>query len=162
METNWLWQISDTTHLSGMVNYNIHDSALSQTGTALSVERTPRLRYYLGHYFLKNGDAFRDDDGHYISGGFGYRLTEKYTMAFTQQYDLSQTASNYSRATFIREFPHWFGAFSIGLRRDTRQYVIYGQCLAGKFWRPDPGVNANYPDWNPDSSDSRDWDEGTG
>lgn len=112
-DADWTWLISDTTAFTGAFNYNIHDSVISQTTAAVAVRRSPRTRYYIGHRFLRNGDLFNNRDAQFLTAGAGYRVNRKYTLALTQQYDIEQTASAYTRATVIRKFPHWFGAFSV-------------------------------------------------
>lgn len=112
-DADWTWLISDTTAFTGAFNYNIHDSVISQTAAAIAVRRSPRTRYYVGHRFLRNGDPFYNRDAQFLTAGASYRINRKYTLALTQQYDIEQTASAYTRATVIRRFPHWFGAFSV-------------------------------------------------
>ncbi len=120
------WQISDTTLFTGAANYNLHDSQLSQANAAFAVMRSPRTRYYIGYRYLRNADIFRQHNGHHLTNGISYQMNRKYTVAFSQQYDIEQTAASYSRTTLIRKSPHWFTAFSVGYdaTRNSTSFMI--------------------------------------
>jgi len=123
-DADWAWLISETTAFTGAFNYNIRQGAISQANTDLVVQRSPRTRYSVGYRFLQNGDPFVEEDlknsifstfqdAHVLSASAGYRINRKYTVAVSHQYDIAQAAASYTRATVIRKFVHWFGAFSV-------------------------------------------------
>ena len=120
------WLISDTTVFNTNMNYNIHDGVISQAGAGFAIQRSPRTRYYISDRYLHNGDPFRNQNAHFFTGGVSYKLNRKYTLALSQQYDIEQTAASHSRATIIRKFPHWFGAFSMSYHpnRDSVSVMI--------------------------------------
>jgi hypothetical protein len=133
-DADWLWNISETTSVSGALNYNIRDGLISAAESAIAVQRSPRTRYYVGYRFLQNGNIdiynnpaydrnnpnlatkylLEPDDGNFLTSGIAYQFNKKYTVAVSQQYDITETAAAYTRTTIIRKFPHWFGAFSVG------------------------------------------------
>jgi len=114
VRSDWSWMISDSTEVLGDVNYNIHDGDLSRIGTAVAVQRTPRLSYYIGARFLKEGDLYEDDDSNVLTGGTSYQLNKKYTVALSQQFDVADGDSAHTQVVIIRKFVHWYGAFNVG------------------------------------------------
>ena len=112
---DWTWLISDTTALTGSFNYNIHEGLISQAHAALAVQRFDRMSYYVGDLFINHADTFRADNSHFLTGGLSYRLNRKYTVALAQQFDVERSLDSYSQIVIIREFAHWYGAFSFSL-----------------------------------------------
>ena len=114
------WFISDVTAFFGSVNYNMHDDLLSQADAAIAVQRSPRVSYFFGTRFLKDGDVtekrdvFIPVDGTFLTGGVSYQLNRKYTAAVSHQFDLERGTAAYTRAVIIRKFPHWYGALGFG------------------------------------------------
>jgi len=117
----WAWLASDTTAVLGDVNYNMRDGDISQAGAGVAVQRTPRLSYYLGDYYLHDGDPFGDGrpprsrDAHFLTGGATYQLNRKYTLAVAEQFDVERRKDAFTQIVVIRKFPHWYGAFVFGL-----------------------------------------------
>ncbi|MCF7957564.1 MAG: hypothetical protein K9M57_03850 [Phycisphaerae bacterium] len=142
------WEISDTTLFNGGINYNLHDRQISQANAAFAVMRSPRTRYYVGYRYLRNADAFKQTDGNHLTNGISYRMNQKYTVAFSQQYDIEQTAASYTRTTLIRKSPHWYSAFSVGYdaTRNSMSFTVsfwpegFGQMALGsqRFSRLEP------------------------
>jgi len=113
---DWTWLISDTTAVIGDINYDMHKGNISQAGSALAVQRTPRTSYYIGNLFLNDADTFGDGNpprvrnSHFLTAGISYKLNRKYTLGFAHQYDIVRTTDTFNQAVIIRKFSHWYGA----------------------------------------------------
>ncbi len=118
--SRWAWQISDSTAFTSGVNVNIHDGVLSHTDAGFAVQRTPRMSYYVGHHYFRDGDPFdegrpvQSQDSHFLVGGMNYQINRKYSVVLGQQYDIQRTSGAYTQLVLFRKFVHWYGAFSIG------------------------------------------------
>jgi hypothetical protein len=142
-QVDWTWLMSDTTALVGDMNNNIHDGVISQANAAIAVQRTPRMSYYVGTLYLRNGDPFRNQyeyfldkgtldkrirnaDSHFLTTGTSYQLNRKYTFSVAHQYDIDRGSDAYTQVVIIRKFPHWYGAFSFGLDaiRDSLSFSV--------------------------------------
>jgi hypothetical protein len=98
------WQISDATAFLANANYDTDRGILGQADAGLTVQRDPRLRYYLGWRALK------DLDSSVGTFGFNYKLSRKYSVSFFEQYDFDFDGST-NQATslsIIRQLPRWF------------------------------------------------------
>ncbi len=142
-QVDWTWLMSDTTALVGDMNNNVHDGVISQANAAIAVQRTPRMSYYVGTLYLRNGDPFRNQyeyfldkgtldkrirnaDSHFLTTGTSYQLNRKYTFSVAHQYDIDRGSDAYTQVVIIRKFPHWYGAFSFGLDaiRDSLSFSV--------------------------------------
>ncbi|KPK75069.1 MAG: hypothetical protein AMJ79_12575 [Phycisphaerae bacterium SM23_30] len=123
---DWSWLISDTTAFLGGVNYNMNDGVVSQAYSSLAVQRGGRTSYYIGDFYLRDADAFRDTDGHFLTAGLSYRLNRKYSFSLAHQFDVERTVDTHTQLALVREFPHWFGAFVVNLdpARDRYSFSV--------------------------------------
>lgn len=142
-QVDWTWQMSDTTALVGDINNNLHDGDISQADLAVAVQRTPRLSYYVGTLYLRDGDPFRKQyeyyqehgeqaeairyaDSHFLTTGTSYQLNRIYILSLAHQYDIGRTEDAYTQVVIIRKFSHWYGAFSFGVDsiRDSLSFSV--------------------------------------
>lgn len=120
-KAKWTWLISDTTAFIGSCNTNIHDGVLSQSDMAFAVQRTPRLGYYFGSRYLREGDPLNDiddqtittGDSNFITAGGSYRINRKYTVGVAHEFDIERGSAAYTQGVVIRAFPQWYGALSV-------------------------------------------------
>ena len=118
---DWTWLISDTTAVTGSLNYDIHDAVISQANGGIAVQRTPRTSYYVGNLFIKNADPFDDGkppqtrNANFLTAGASYKLNRKYTIAVAHQFDIERIADSFTDFVIIRKFPHWYGAFIVSV-----------------------------------------------
>jgi hypothetical protein len=126
------WLISDSTAITGKVQYNLHDDILKQADVMLAVQRNKRVGFFLGNRFLREGnvkendakDAFDPIDSHFISGGTTYKLNRKYTLALAHQFDIEQGNTSSTQAVLIRKSPRWYSAFSVDYDANRDDFSI--------------------------------------
>ncbi len=112
--SDWGWNISDMAEYSGGLNYNLTDSEVSYIDNALSVQHSSQVRYFIGHRYLANGDAFKDEPAQYLTAGSSYKLNPKYSISVSTQYDIENATGAYTRVVVLRKLPGWTTAFSAG------------------------------------------------
>jgi len=126
---DWTWMISDTTAYLGGFNYNMNDGDISEAHSSIAVQRIGRTSYYVGHMYLHDADRFRDMDAQFLTGGMSYRLNSKYSIALGHQFDIERGVDAHTQLVIVRQFPHWFGAFSLNIDPSKDQYS-----LSVTFW----------------------------
>ncbi len=118
---DWTWLISDTTAVTGALNYDIYNGVSSQANGGVAVQRTPRTSYYVGNLFINNADPFDDGNppqtrnANFLTAGASYKLNRKYTLAVAHQFDIERIADSFTDFVVIRKFPHWYGAFIVSI-----------------------------------------------
>ena len=134
-DADWSWRISESTIFTGGINYNLHDGVISQAHSAIALQRSDRLSFYIGNRFLHNGDPFDDGDppgfrdSHYLTSGASYKLNKKFTLSAAHQFDLDRIDPAYTQAVLIRKFNRFYSAFSISFDPD-RETVSFSV----SFW----------------------------
>lgn len=138
-DLEWDWLISDTTVISGDLQYNLQDTILKQINTMVAIQRTERLGFFISDRYFENGnieeDVIKDPpndpihrfvpvNGHYITGGTTYRLNPKYTMALAHQFDIEQGNTSNTQAVIIRKSPRWYTAVSVDFDANRDDFSI--------------------------------------
>jgi len=116
INAEYFWSISDTTSLLADLNYDIDDGEIDLANIGLSVNRDPRLSYYVGFRYmndlgtklLANGDS-RNLNSAIVTAGVEYRINKKYSISLYEQYDLLYHDGRNlgTRIGIIRSFPRW-------------------------------------------------------
>lgn len=103
------WNISEGTTLLADANYDLNSGELGRAAVGLTVRRTPRFKYYVG---LRTIDAL---DTRVFAGGVTYKISDKYTLSFFEQYDFDfNGGTNVSTSiSLVRKLPRWYAGFSI-------------------------------------------------
>ncbi|UCE60420.1 MAG: LPS assembly protein LptD [Phycisphaerales bacterium] len=109
INSSLIWRVNDRTALLSELNYDINDGGIDVLNVSLAVERTPRLSYLLGYRFIEKSHS------DLLGFDMNYRLTEKYTVALRERFDLDRGRTLDFTVAFIRKMPRWFGAISFDL-----------------------------------------------
>jgi hypothetical protein len=106
---DYKWNISDSTALLADMNYDIDRSIIGRSGLALAISRDPRLGYFVGLRTIEDMDS--------TVGTFGirYKLNEKYSISFFEQYDFDYRGGSNSltSVTITRKLPRWYAGFTV-------------------------------------------------
>ena len=109
INSSMIWRLNDRTALLSELNYDTNDGEIDIFNVSLAVERPPRLSYLLGYRYIEEANS------NLLGFDMNYRLTEKYTMAFRELFDLARGETLDFTIAIIRKFPRWFGAVSFEL-----------------------------------------------
>ncbi len=109
VNSSTIWRINDRTSLLSETNYDLNDGQVDVLNLSLAVERTPRFSYLIGYRFIDQSES------NLLGFDMNYRLTEKYTVALRELFDLDRGRTLDFTLAFIRKFPRWYGAISFEL-----------------------------------------------
>jgi hypothetical protein len=92
------WRVTDTTAILADTAWNIEHGNLATAGLGVAVQREPRTRYFVGARYIGE-----------INSTIGtvaleYDMTQRYSFAFNQTFDLSEGASQNTSLQVLRKF----------------------------------------------------------
>ena len=120
LNTEYSWQISDSTMLLADGYYDIDDKQFGRGNIGLAVQRDPRLRYYAGFRYIDDLDS--------AVGTFGinYKINRKYSISAFEQYDFAfDNGRNLSTTvTITRKFPRWFAGFTFSYDNSQNELTV--------------------------------------
>jgi hypothetical protein len=116
-DTDYMWQISDTTALLTSGYYDIHSERVEQFDIGFSRTRLPDLSYYIGTRYLRDVQVLNQHGSNAFVFAASYALDSRYTIVFSQQYDFEYRANVQSELTLIRRYHRMF--WSISVRSDA-------------------------------------------
>jgi len=102
LNADLIWRLNDSTVLLSELNYDVNDGELDVANVSLTVDRTPRFSYLLGYRFIE------ETDSNLLGFGMNYRIDEKHTIAFREQFDIDRGDTLDFSVGYIRKFPRWF------------------------------------------------------
>lgn len=129
INTEYTWNISDSTIFMFDTNYDIDSGQFGRTDVGLAVSRDPRLRYYIGWRKI------REINSSAITAGVDYQINRKYSISIFEQYDLDYDNGRNlgTSVSIIRKFERWYAALTFVVdQRDTTGGTNYGLTLS--FW----------------------------
>jgi hypothetical protein len=103
------YRLSDTTVLAYDANYDFAHEKIDIQNLALSVERDPRLSYFLGWRQIKPTDS------NLVGFGGNYKATDIHSFAIREYYDVVRNTSEEFTITYIRKLPRWYVATTFQL-----------------------------------------------
>ncbi len=101
-----IWRVNDRTAVLNEMNYDLSDAEVDVFNVSLAVERTPRLNYVLGYRFIDESES------NLLGFDMNYRLSEKYTVAVREAFDLDRGKTLDFTIAIIRRHPRWYTAWS--------------------------------------------------
>lgn len=103
------YRISDTTMLLYDATYDFDYNGINVQNLTLSVERDPRLSYFLGWRQIETTQS------NLFGFGANYKATEKHTFAFREYYDIQRSKVEDLEVSYIRKLPRWYVATTFQL-----------------------------------------------
>ena len=104
-----IWRINDATALVSETNIDLNDGELDIFNASLVVDRSDRLSYLLGYRFIN------DSNSNLLAFGANYRVSQKYAIAWREEYDLSRGQTADFTIAILRRFPRWFAIVALNL-----------------------------------------------
>ena len=125
-DTDYMWQISDTTALLTSGYYDIHSERVEQFDIGFSRTRLPDLSYYIGTRYLRDIQVLKEHGSNAFVFAASYVLDSRYTVVFSQQYDFEYQANVESEITLIRRYHRMFWSISFSTDASLdRQSVMF-------------------------------------
>ncbi len=125
-DTDYMWQINDTTALLSSGYYDIHSGATEQFDIGFSRTRLPDLSYYIGTRYLHNVQVLNEHGSNAFVFAASYALDSRYTVVFSQQYDFEYRANVESELTLIRRYHRMYWSLSVSTDASLdRQSVMF-------------------------------------
>jgi lipopolysaccharide assembly outer membrane protein LptD (OstA) len=93
-----LWRVSDTTAVLSDASWNIDDQDLATASIGVAVQRDIRLGYFIGTRYIGELNST------IATLAANYMLTTKYSIAFSQSYNLTDRQNQNSNVMIIRNF----------------------------------------------------------
>lgn len=103
------YRLSDTTLFLYDANYDFHNGDIDVQNLTFSVERDPRLSYFLGWRQIKPTDS------NLFGFGANYKATAKHTFTFREYYDIERQKTETLEVSYIRKLPRWYVATTFQL-----------------------------------------------
>ena len=121
VDLDYTWNISDATAFLADANYDVDTQGFGRVDAGFAVQRTPRLRYYFGVRRI------RDLETTVGTFGFNYKLSQKYSLGFFEQYDFASAEQKnlLTTVSLIRKFERWYGAVSFEYDRTQGSFGAY-------------------------------------
>lgn len=121
LNADYTWNISDSTSLLADMNWDLNSGNIRIWDIGLAVTRDPRLRYYLG--FRRIADL----DSGVATVAASYRINEKYTVSFMEQFDTDYSGQKNlgTSVTLVRKFPRWYLATTFVLDSRTDRIGLF-------------------------------------
>ena len=116
-DTDYMWQISDSTALLSSGYYDIHSERVEQFDIGFSRTRLPDLSYYIGTRYLRDVQVLNQHGSNAFVFAASYVLDSRYTIVFSQQYDFEYRANVESEIMLIRRYHRMY--WSISARTDA-------------------------------------------
>ncbi len=113
-----MYRVNDSTQVLSEANVDLNDGSLDNFNLSLAVERTPRLSYLLGYRYI--GEL----DSNLLGAGMNYRISEKYSLALREQFDLDQGKTAEFDLGIIRKFPRWYVGVTFALNEVDEDFGV--------------------------------------
>ena len=112
INTDYTWQVTDTTALLSDTNYDIENGTVDQIDVGVSHFRSPDLSYYLGSRYLRNVEVLDEKGSQSVLFAITYKLDQRYTVIFSQEYNFDYGKSVDSELSLIRKYHRVYWAFT--------------------------------------------------
>ncbi len=121
VDVDYTWNISDATSFLADANYDMDSEGFGRVDAGFAVQRSPRLRYYIGVREI------RDLNSTVGTFGFNYKISPKYSLGFFEQYDFDSLFQEnlLTTVSIIRKFERWYGAISFEYDRTEGSFGVY-------------------------------------
>lgn len=118
----FMWRVSDTTAVLSDMHFDLGSYELQQHNIGVSRYIYPDISYYVGGRYLKNTIVDVPADGVYEKGSYSvvgamtYRMNSRYTLVFSQEYNIEYDKNVLTEVSFIRQYHRMF--YALGYSRD--------------------------------------------
>ena len=135
--TEFAWRVTDAMAVLSEVNFDMDDGEIQQLNMGVSRYVYPDISYYVGTRYLRPvivedvTDNIYEEGSNSFVGAVTYRLTPRYTMTFSQEYNFDFDKSVRSDLTLVRQYHRMFYALTLSadesLDRNAVMFSIWPQ-----------------------------------
>ena len=108
INADYRWRLSDTMTLFSDMNYDTTGGVVQQYNVGVSRFVYPDISYYLGNRYLRpviiSEDHVYEEGSNSLVGAITWTLNQRYTIAFSQEYNFDFGKSVRSDLTLIRRY----------------------------------------------------------
>ena len=135
INTDYSWRVTDTTTVLSDFNYDTETGVFQQVDVGLSRYVYPDINFYIGSRYLRpsivtSGGVY-EEGSQIIIGSMAYKVNERYTMMFSQQYNADYGKNVKSELAILRRYHRLYYSLSFAtdesLDRDSIMFSIWPQ-----------------------------------
>ena len=126
LNADYLWRISDTTAILSSLNYDTTNNKLEQFDIGYSHLCWPNLSYYIGTRYLRSVEVNNERGSNALTFAVTYKLSPRYTLSFSHQYDFERQGSVATQVALIRRYHRlYYGiTYSVDQALDRRTIAL--------------------------------------
>ncbi len=123
---DYIWRVSDTTAVLSDLNFDMQSGVVQQFNVGISRLCWPNLSYYIGSRYIRRIQVLEEKGSNAFTFAATYILDPRYTVVFSQQYDLDYGDNIRSDLTLLRKYHRVSCAFTISVDESLdRQAVMF-------------------------------------
>lgn len=122
--TDYMWRVSDTSAIFSDMNFDMQSGVVQQFNVGLSRFRWPNLSYYIGSRYLKRINVLDEKGSNALTFSATYKIDERYTAVFSQQYDFDYAANIRSEIVLIRKYHRMFMSLTYSADESLKRQAI--------------------------------------
>ncbi len=112
ISADYIWRLSDMTTLYSDSVYDVKGANIEQFGVGFSQTRWPNLTYYLSSRYIRSTDIDGEQGSHVLTFGTTYKLSARYTVLYSQQYDTDYGKNMNTCVGLIRRYHRLYYGFT--------------------------------------------------
>jgi hypothetical protein len=112
------WRIGERTRFIGELNHNTQDQRLEQAAAGVAVDQTDTLSYFFGNRYVR---ALGTDEW---TIGADYRISRKYEIVASEDYDFALNKNILSSFTLMRKLPRFNTAITVVYDADNADTTV--------------------------------------
>lgn len=119
---DYMWRVSNSMSLLSDMHYDLQDASLQQYNFGISRYVYPDISYYFGGRYLKNSvvdipeDNIFERGSYSLVGALTYRMNSRYTLAFSQEYNIEYKELVLIDVSLIRHYHRMY--YALGYTND--------------------------------------------
>ncbi len=122
---DYVWRLTDTTAVLSDLNFDMHSGVIQQFNIGFSRLSWPNLSYYIGSRYLRRLDNTLGEKGsNALTFAATYVLDPRYTLVFSQQYDLDYGLNVRSDITLIRCYHRVYFGLTYSADESLDQHAV--------------------------------------
>jgi hypothetical protein len=119
-----IWRVTDTTAILSDVYWDVQDASVEQFDIGLSKMVWPNLSLYVGDRYMRSIEIDDEKGSNALTFAATYKLTPRYTIALSHQYDFKRDGLIATQVSIIRRYSRLYYALSYGVDESLDRRTI--------------------------------------